>query len=191
MPAKRPPQTAEQTLQAETERHSNSPMYRRETMELVDERISENVSQAAEELSRSAKIVPVSLLDTQRIVDLTLDYMRNCAASSTIPSISGLTRSMGLSRSTFYDCVDRHSPKETAEFFERVHDTFAELMSNATLRNEVNVISGIFLLKSLFKFRDSPTEIVLSHPSQSPYDGMTSDEAAAAIMEKYADLIDD
>ena len=191
MPAKRPPQTAEQTLQAETERHSNSPMYRRETMELVDGRITENVHQAADELAESAKITPVSLVDTERVIDMTIQYMRSCAASSTIPSISGLTRSMGLSRSTFYDCVDRHSPKETAEFFEKVHDCFAEIMSNATLRNEVNTISGIFLLKALFKFREQPAEIVVSQGNQSPYDGMTSDEAATAIMQKYQDLIED
>ena len=119
MPAKRPPQTAEQMMKAETERHSSSQMYRRETMELVDERITENVHQAADELAESTEITPVSLVDTQRVIDLTIAYMRSCAVSSTIPSVSGLMRSMGLARSSFYDCVERHSPKETAEFLKR------------------------------------------------------------------------
>ena len=190
MPAKKPPQTAQEVLTDEAKRRDNK-LYRQESSEFLDTRIADSVTQTMEEMEKASTMQPVSLVDLERVKELTLRYMESCSTTSTVPSVSGLMRSMGLSRAAFYDVLDRNSPKETAAWFRCVHDAFAELLSNAALRNELNTISSIFLLKSLYRFREQPTELVVSQGNQSPYDGMTSDEAAAAIMQKYQDMVED
>ena len=149
--------TRDQITAVEKRRSVESSMYKLE----CDERISNNVKSMSNDLIRMSRSEPISLTDTKKIIDVTIDYMEGCAEASTVPSITGLCRSLGIARSTFYDCLSRKIPLETAVWFQQVHDSFAELLSNSAIRGDVAPIPAIFVLKSLFGFREQ-NELILS-----------------------------
>ena len=191
MPAKRTPQDTGQMLEVEQERRGNSKLYKAESALFVDGQITDLVTQTADELEAAGNMEPISLTDTDRVRAISMQYVRSCAEASTLPSISGLARALGLTRRAVYDCLDRGSPKDAARWFTLCRDAFSEMLETGSLRNSTNTITSIFLLKACYGYKEQPSEVVISQGSKSPYDGMTSDEAAAAIMQKYQDMVDD
>lgn len=190
MPAKRLPLTENEMTTIETERRENSRLYKRDNAEFADTQIADLVSAMTEELSALSKAPkPVSLTDTERVKRLTIDYIKNCANAATLPSTSGLARALGLTRSALYDCINRKSPEETAKWLEITKDGFAELLSNSALKNSVNPIPGIFILKSVYGLREGLELFTTSRQDNyGPFGaGLTAEELAA----KYADLPED
>ena len=84
MPAKKPPQTAQEVLTDEAKRRDNK-LYRQESSEFLDTRIADSVTQTMEEMEKASTMQPVSLVDLERVKELTLRYMESCSTTSTVP----------------------------------------------------------------------------------------------------------
>ena len=130
-----PAQTFPQMVEAGAEQKRQSKLYKAESAQFVDERLSALVGKTAAELATAAEAKPVSLADTELVKERTILYLKACEASSSFPSVAGLARSMGLSRQALYDCVWRRSPPSTAEWLELCRDSFSDVLSEASLRN--------------------------------------------------------
>ena len=187
MPAKRLPQTPGEMIQSEQAKRSGNKLYREQSAEFIDSQISDTALQTAQALALAAETEPVSMTDTERIVDITLRYTSACAETSTLPSIIGLSRALGVARSTIYDCIARHSPRATADWLELVKETFAEALSNSALRNETNTITSIFILKSIYGYRES-NEFVIKNEQNQLFEDADREEVMRDIMSRYADL---
>ncbi len=189
MPAKRPPQTFPQMVEAEQERKTNR-LYKAESSLFVDGQITDLVTQTADELEAAGNMEPISLTDVDKVKDVTARYIRACAEASTLPSISGLARSLGLSRQAVYDVLARNSPKETARWFALCRDAFAEMLETSSLRNNINTITSIFLLKAGYGYQEKNEIVVTQGNTQNPFDELAP-EAAAELAAKYSDIPDD
>ena len=66
---------------------------------------------------------------------------------------------MGLSRQALYDVMWRQSPPRTAGWLDLCRDSFSDILAGASLRNDCNNITAIFLQKALYGLRES-VEIV-------------------------------
>lgn len=132
-----------------------SKLYRAQSAEFVDERLSALIARTSKELAEIADKEPVSLTNTQRVKERTMLYLKACEESSCIPSIVGLATSMGLSRQAIYDCIWRGSPRATAEWLELCRDTFSNVLSESALRNDCNGVVAIFLQKAVYGLRES------------------------------------
>lgn len=154
-----PAQTFNEMVEAGTERRKNSSLYKVQAAAFVDEQLAALVSKTTGELVEAATTDPVSLADTETVKARTILYLKACEASSSFPSVAGLARSMGLSRQALYDCIQRNSPHDTAEWLELCRDAFSDLLSEAALRNNCNGVVSIFLQKALYNMRES-VEIV-------------------------------
>lgn len=146
-------------VESGNERKKNSSLYKVASTEFVNGELSDLVSRTAQELANVATTGPVSLTDTAEIKKRTILYMRACEEASSIPSITGLARSMGLTRQSLYDCIWRKSPKKTAEWLELCRDAFSDVLAEASLRNNCNGVVSIFLQKAAYGLRES-VEIV-------------------------------
>ena len=144
-----PAQTFPQMVEAGTEQKRQSKLYKAESAQFVDERLSALVGKTA------AEAKPVSLADTELVKERTILYLKACEASSSFPSVAGLARSMGLSRQALYDCVWRRSPPSTAEWLELCRDSFSDILAEASLRNDCNNITAIFLQKALYGLHET------------------------------------
>ena len=190
MPAKNPPQSLAQMLEAEQSRRAGSKLYKAESAAFVDGQIADMVQQTAQELKQTAQMEPISLSNIDSVVSATLDYIHACADASTIPSIVGLSRALGHTRQSLYDCIARNSPKAAARWLETCRDAFAELLGNSALRNGTNTITSIFLLKALYNYRETNEFIIQSGQAQQ-MDDADREAMAEQIMLKYSDIPED
>lgn len=150
-----PAQTFDEMVEAGTERRKNSSLYKIQSAAFVDEQLAALVAKTTGELVEAATAEPVSLTDTETVKARTVLYLKSCEASSSFPSVTGLARSMGLSRQALYDCIQRNSPPDTAAWLELCRDAFSDLLSEAALRNNCNNITAIFLQKALYGLRET------------------------------------
>lgn len=121
------------------------------------------IAKTTQELAEAATAGPISLTDTAEVKRRTIIYLRACEESSSFPSVNGLARSLGLSRQALYDTISRKSPAKTAEWLELCRDSFSDILAEASLRNNCNSITAIFLQKAVYGLRES-VEIVASKP---------------------------
>lgn len=157
MPKRKEAQSYGEMLDTAESQKKQSKLYRAQSAEFVDERLSSLIAKTAAELAEIADKEPVSLTDTQRVKERTMVYLRACEESSCIPSISGLAVSMGLSRQAVYDCIWRQSPKATAEWLELCRDTFSNVLAESSLRNDCNPVVSIFLQKAIYGLKETIT----------------------------------
>lgn len=187
MAGKNLPQTGPEMFEAELSRKGNR-MYKQESAEFVDGQLTALVDDMADQLEKASSMEPVALTDTERVKSITMKYLRACSTASTLPSMTGLSRSLGMTRQALYDCIARHSPRATAEWLTLCREGFAELLETGSLRNSTNPVVSIFLLKASYGYRESAEFIIGGKEQLTAED---QEQIAAEIMSRYSDLIED
>ena len=171
-PPKNPPQTMEEMIQA-SEASKPAKVYggRSETLAVNDNRISQLVAGAADGMQNlldPQKRVP--LADTKSIAEITIQYVRACAESASLPTMSGLAKAIGCTRAAIYYFIKEHPEHESAKWFEDFSDTAAEVMMQAALSGTVAPVPAIFIAKARYNWRDAITiEAVPAAPLGAEY----------------------
>lgn len=165
------------------EERKPSRLYKADNAEFQDQRISEIVRLGAEELALIADgKSAVSLSDTKALQVHTITYLKACEETSTIPTMSGLARSLGYSAEALNKHMREHHGSKSAEWLQIVHDAFADQLAAAALQGSVQPVVAIFTLKARSGWRDTLT----IEPMPSRIDGPELDNTALA--EKYLNL---
>lgn len=163
-----------------------SKLYRTETMAANDARITELIENVRDGMRNVADPAQkVSLSDTSRVQQITLDYLQACSNLSTLPTMSGLAKALGMTRAALYDHMRRHPHSETTAWLEDFSDTAGEVMMQAALSGSVQQIPAIFIAKARHGYKD-----VLTVETPSAMREL-SDVDTEAIAAKYAELTDD
>ena len=182
MPKRTEMQTYNEMLQ-DGEDRKGSRLYREQSSQFVDGQLQELVSMGTEELARIADTREViDLYDVDKLKQRTVLYCKSCSDTSTIPTFSGLARSMGVSTEGLNDIMRRRPNSPSAEWLRITHDAFADMMAGAALRNLTNPIVSIFSLKS----RSGWKETLAIEPLQP--NEIVDYNDAAAVARKYAQL---
>lgn len=180
-----PSQSFTEMVEDGQRQRKTSKLYRAESAAFVNEQLSALIGKTTAELAEAATTEPVSLQDTNEVKKRTILYLKACEEASCFPSIVGLSRSMGLSRQSLYDCVWRRSPPATAEWLEICRDTFSDILAESALRNNCNSIVSIFLQKAVYGLREA---VELIAKTEEPLgDTVTAEDLAR----RYADLVED
>ena len=96
MPKRAQMQTFQQMIDENTAKKGNR-LYRQESGEYNDQRISDLVRATAEELAAAVEDTgPISLSDTAELQRRTIIYLRACEQAATIPTFSGFARRLGV-----------------------------------------------------------------------------------------------
>lgn len=161
---KTPAQTFTEMVEAGREQKKTSKLYKAESAEFVDDRLTTLISKTTAELADAATAEPVGLRDIEEVKRRTVLYLKSCEATATFPSVSGLARSMGLTRRAIYHCIEHKSPAPAAEWLELVRDTFSDILSESALRNNCNSITAIFLQKALYGLRETVELVATQQP---------------------------
>ena len=157
------PQSYEQMLSDNTEKKSNR-LYRAESSDFVDGKLTELVSLTAAELAGIAdNTEAVNLSDVNTLKERTILYCRACADSSTIPTFSGFARSCGLSTQGMNEFMRKHPDSESSEWLRIAHDAFADCLAEAAQRNMVNSIVSIFALKARSGWKETVALEAVQH----------------------------
>ena len=166
------PMTHTEMVDAEMERKKTR-IYKAESNEITDARISESVARIGAELEEMRINEKVDLNDTERVKTRSAMYIDACAEASSMPTMSGFAHSMGISRRALYD-FSKHNPSHpTTKWIEIVNEAIEDVLSESALRNNVNAIPAIFLLKARFGLRESVE--VVGRTEESIIDALPAD----------------
>ena len=147
----------------------------------ADAKIRKLIAQATTELANLPE--KVDIRDTEQVKSIVKAYMLSCYEAGSVPSKTGVCRSMGLSRQAIDAFMNKHVNHPSAEFLRVVFDSLAEILSSAALTNSTNMVLSIFLLKSIFGYKES---VVIETPAN---DTILNEEVdAEAIARKYGYL---
>lgn len=184
-----PSQSMDEMIETGRQQRQSSKLYKAQSAEFSEHRISELIGKTTKELGEVAKTEPISLSDTEKVRERTLLYLRACQEAAVLPSIAGLARSMGLARRSLYHCIENRSPAATADWLEICRDAFSDVLSDTALRNDCNSIVAIFLQKALYGLRES-VEIIAK--TENPIgDEISQDVLTERIMGSVVDDMED
>ena len=184
-----PAQSMDEMIESSRQQRQSSKLYKAQSAEFSEMRISELISRTAAQLADAATKEPVSLTDTDEVKRRTILYLKACEAAACFPSINGLALSMGLTRQALYDVIWRHNPAATADWLELCRDSFSDILADASLKNNCNNITAIFLQKALYGLRET-VEIVAK--TENPIgDEISQDVLTERIMGSVVDDMED
>lgn len=184
------PQTYDQMIATADEKKQGR-IYKSEKSEnadFTDERIAAIVGGGMAELASIAASGRVlNLSDVQSVKERTLLYVRACQQSATVPTMSGLARSFGMSTQALSNHMNRNPQSETTEWLKIAHDAFADMMAETASRGLTNVIFSIFSLKCRSGWKES---IQIEPPDYDPLGPRVDAEALASKWEAIGGLPD-
>lgn len=176
--------TQEQMIEAGLRKHSTSKIYKAESLQVSDEAISKLVNRGLSEMINADSGQKIDLHNAEMVKTVSKSYIKACADTSTLPSMAGLARAMGCSRTILYHWMNHNPDSETGQWLSMCHDLFSDLLSEGALRNNVNSIVAIFLQKAQYGLRDNLTIDV----NQPQYDD-SFDPPNYNYKDKYKNLI--
>ena len=142
--------------------------------------ISKTINNIHSELSSQAE--KISLSDTEAVKKQALKYIAICANRSTFPTLQGLARSLGHSRSSISMHMTRDPNGKTSEFLNMVKDGFSEILEAGALNGGLQPIVSIFLLKACHNYTEK-SELHLTTPVHD--NKLIADQTIAEIQAKY------
>jgi len=146
--AKFPPMTQPEMLAAENERASNK-LHRGNNAELSAR--TETVLNEMRNMPERIKLVDGTVAPVKALLFQNLEA---CISAGTLPSWQSACRCLGHSRQSVHDFMTRFPTKPLAEFLSLYKDALSQLLDEAALNNDVNVIVAIFLAKVHYQYVD-------------------------------------
>lgn len=158
-------------LAAEKMNAKGSPkrLYKQQSDEHKGQLLQMDIANKREVLKATAKRGKVDFSNLEQVQARTLAYMEACERSGTFPTVMGLAvHGYGVSRQALNQYLLSHN-NATSDFIALVKDTFADILTNASLYNNVNAIQAIFQLKNHFGHTDK-VEIAPATPERNDRD---------------------
>lgn len=129
---------------------------------------------------------PIDISDPKQVEERIVWYFGHCMEQDMKPTVMGMCNALGISRNTLRLWYHEEFRGTThAPIIKKAYALLEELWEDYMLNGKINPVSGIFLGKNAWGYRDQQ-EFVVS-PSQNRID--PSD--VATIEAKYAELPDD
>ena len=162
------------------------PTYTEVSAELKQEQIAAAVRAQREILKTTHDRGKVDLNDTDAVQLQTDEYLRACEMTGTIPTLLGLSASLGISRQRVYKFIQQNERHPTAEFLESFRTAAAAVLAQGALTRTLDNSTSIFLLKN------SGQNLADRHETElevKPYNPLGPELTAEEIREKWKDII--
>lgn len=169
-------------MQLDVAKSRRTKIYKEISDENADRAISSYIGTALNDIANEPRQY-FRFEDSEKLKQLIIKYLEACERNSVFPSVAGLMRVAGMHRQSFYDYLRRHPETESGRLMQIFHDACAEVLQQASLRNQCNVIASIFVQKAVYDLHES-IEVLAPKPDPLGERTMTP----AEIAEKYSYL---
>lgn len=144
-----------ETLTADKNKNgSKSKVYKELSDEHKGEQIAQSISSKALSLKQAINAPKVDLSNTEEVQVRVFEYLEACSIAACFPSVMGLSGALGCSRQNLNRWLLSHPGHPTTDFVNMAKDSFADILTNASLYNNVNAVQAIFQLKNHFEHAD-------------------------------------
>ena len=149
-------------------------IYKEQSDEVKNESISKAVQHALVGLKQAENRPRIDMNDIVAVRGIVEMYLETCMINSYNLTMADIAMILGYTRMGLYNYMAKQDT-ETAKFLHQVHDKLADILAENALKNNVNNITAIFLLKALYGYRDTTSLELLPN---SPNREMSLDEIA-------------
>ena len=168
MPTKNLPQTDAEMLQSASKSRQTR-IYKGIARDINTQTISMLTAQTAAELENLATPTErIALKDTDAVQSVSIRYVQACSDAGVLPTMSGLAKALGVTRSALYEHIRSHPNDDTSRWLEEFSDTCGEAMMQAALYGAVSPVPAIFVAKARYGFRDTLTIETMPHADNTP-----------------------
>ena len=129
------------------------------------------------------------LYEPQQVQQRIIDYFQVCADNDMKPAVNGLALALGTQRQRLWEIANDQDhqlciPVECKHYIKQAYNSLQLLWENYMQNGAVNPVSGIFLGKNHFGYRDQQEHIL------TPNNPLGNDVDSATIIKKYDDIPD-
>lgn len=143
------------------------------------------MSQAAGEMAEIAQgKEKIHLADAPALKEATLKFLDCCVKTSTLPTVSGLSRSLGHTSASVYDYMRRNADSQSGIWLAMFKDLCSDCLEKSALTNNINTIMAIFIQKSRYGLQEH-NELTINTGNHDPLGSVID---PAEIAEKYSYL---
>lgn len=96
----------------------------------------------------------VNMQDTDAVKEVAADYMERCRAGGLVPTVMGLSASLGVSRQWLNRFCSENPSHPTTRFIEVLKEVFADCLTQAGFGRYISESLSIFILKNTASMAD-------------------------------------
>lgn len=170
---KNPPMSKAEVIEFGKKKRSPR-IYKEQSDEVKNEAISKTVQQALVGLKQAECSQRIDINDLTAVRSIVELYLESCVMNAYNPTMTDIAMILGYTRMGLYTYMAKKDT-DTAKFLHMVHDKLADILAENALKNNVNNITAIFLLKALYGYRDTTSLELLPN---SPNNELSLDEIA-------------
>ena len=113
------------------------------------------------------------------------DYLETCMRNEMKPTLAGLALAIGIGRQCLLDYINGNTPipKENRAILQRYNTLLNSLMEDYMMNGKVNPVTGLFLSKNNFGYKDTQ-EFVVNNSNQEETPPETLIEEANLLLDK-------
>ena len=129
------------------------------------------------------ELVPVTFESAEEVKERTTTYLDICEQNDMKPSVAGYALALGIDRSTLWKIVTGASvkPEAVRNVLKRAYYLLNAQMEDYMQNGKINPVSGIFLMKNAWGYKDKQEIEVSANNSDA--------ESPDQLASKYADAI--
>lgn len=124
--------------------------------------------------------------DINQVEDRTYLYFSKCIENDMKPGVAGLCYFLGIDRRTFYawsQGINRSGDRRYIDLCKKASDFLEALMEEYMQNGKINPVSGIFLLKNHFGYRDTQEVLMKGE------DPLEKGDSVEQVRERYKNAV--
>lgn len=136
---------------------------------------------------------PIDILDNNQVLMRIQDYFRIVGKYRSRPTVSGLAMALGIDRRRLYEINTgnisdnihgkwRRIPKDVQTTIQRAYNYLEVMWEDYMTNGKINPVSGIFLGKNNFGYRDQQEHVITPNSQQEEID-------AESIRKRYSEAL--
>jgi hypothetical protein len=157
-----------------------SPAFADNKFEIVSKHANEALEALIEFDNNGATACRIS--DLPEIKRRTKEYVIQCRDNANLPTITGLSARLGVTRNTVSLWMKDTNQPDTMQYLKFVKTVFADMLEQSALNGSVDKIFSMFLLKSTHDYQEVNKVVVEAKPNQ--YGEALTDEEIANLIEE-------
>lgn len=156
-----------------------------EALAITQNSISQTVANALEEMKQAETHGKIKLEDIRSVKAQTELYLLACIQKGTVPTMNGLARCLGYTRTGLYWHIN-HKKDETSQWLEQFQDMCSDILAQNSLLGNTHPIVSIFLQKAMYNLKDNLTVETINHND----DRYSDNEDIESIKSRWRQIIE-